>query len=334
MLSDKIPSGRYRKSRQEKIPLSNCISIESIFTWSINRRLMLRRKFVKDSGMLAFATCAFGNIHWSKDGFIGDSPTTTDILGPFYRPGAPLRTNLNPAAYKGELFHLVGTVYKEDGKTPFKNCLVEVWQCDENKVYDNNSDDYKYRGAQKTNAQGEYHFVTTHPVPYLTSASSETYRPAHIHMRLSGDGQQDLITQVYFKGDPYLEKDSNAASPEAINRILSITKNSNNQEQVQFDIVMAKEFKPEDAVFEKLSGIYRMSDNAHLEFYRDGDQLLLKRNGQIIAGSSYKGNNEFVNPNGTLKFELQPDGGVKVCWIKPDTAECALTGIKVFKYKS
>jgi protocatechuate 3,4-dioxygenase beta subunit len=36
---------------------------------------------------------------------------------------------------------------KEDGKTPVNTALVEIWHCDENEVYDNASDEYKYRGG-------------------------------------------------------------------------------------------------------------------------------------------------------------------------------------------
>jgi protocatechuate 3,4-dioxygenase beta subunit len=295
---------------------------------------MQRRKFLKDSGLVAIGVGVFGSIRWSNDHFVGDTPTTTDILGPFYRPNAPIRSNINPPGYFGRLFHLSGTVYKEDGKTPYKNCLVEIWQCDENKVYDNTSDEYRYRGAQKTDAKGGYHFITTHPVPYKVSEQSERYRPAHIHMRLSGEGQQDLVTQVYFKGDPHNESDTNAASPKAVNRILVIQSNGSNEDTVRFDVVMAKEFKPEDGVFERISGVYEMSNKALWEFYRDGDLLFLKTNGQITHALPYNGNNEFINTatGNIMKFELQAGGGVKVCFIRSDTKECAVTGYKVFKY--
>src|SRR4051794_40559478 len=113
---------------------------------------MKRRRFIKDSGIVAIGVGVFGSIHWNKGHFIGDSPTTTDILGPFYRPNAPIRTNINPPGYLGRLFHFEGKALKEDGKTAFKNCLIEIWQCEQNEAYDNISDDYKYRGAQKTDA--------------------------------------------------------------------------------------------------------------------------------------------------------------------------------------
>lgn len=64
---------------------------------------MERGTFIKQSSLVAVGLAAFGKISWSNNGFVGDSPTTTYILGPYYRPGAPLRTDLNPANYSGEV---------------------------------------------------------------------------------------------------------------------------------------------------------------------------------------------------------------------------------------
>ena len=119
---------------------------------------MQRRKFFKDTGMIAIGIGVFGKVSWSENRFVGDTATTTDILGPFYRPGSPIRTNINSKGYTGKLFHISGTVFKVDGKTPFSNCKLEVWQCDEHGVYDNLSDDYNYRGMQKTTARRKISF--------------------------------------------------------------------------------------------------------------------------------------------------------------------------------
>lgn len=303
---------------------------------------MQRREFITDTGILAIGIGVFGNIQWDGNRFIGDTPTTTDILGPFYRPGAPLRTNINPPGFSGETLHLSGTIFKEDQKTPFRNCLIEVWQCDHDKSYDNTSDVYKYRGAQKTGVDGKYHFITTIPVAYPVTPDSDLYRPSHIHLRISGDGQQDLITQIYFKGDPHIDTDALASSSVAVNRILTVTKNKLNEKQVLFNVIMAKEFKPDKTVFEKVSGTFTMNDKSIIEFYPDGDFLFMKWNGQIREGLSYKGNNEFIGgiDNRKVKFDLQPDGKVKVSVqfmtaIKKEFKEYKeynLTGIKMFKY--
>ena len=305
---------------------------------------MQRRNFIKNTGVFAIGIGVFGRIQWDGNKFIGTTPTTTDILGPFYRPGAPVRININPSGFSGEVLHLSGSVFKEDGKTPFKNGLIEIWQCDHDQNYDNISDDFKYRGVQKTGTDGKYHFITTQPVAYPIKPGSTIMRPAHIHMRISGDGQQDLITQIYFKGDQYIEDDPCSSSPEAVNRIMSVVKNKQQDQQVTFDIIMKKEFKPDKTVFDRVSGLYTMNDNTVLEFYQDGDLLFMKWNGQIREGLWYKGNNEFSGglDNRTVKFELQPGGNVKVkvlfiTAIKKEYKEYRetnLEGIKTFKYKT
>lgn len=300
---------------------------------------MERRKFVKDTGMLAIGIGILGKVSWNGNMFVGDTETTTDILGPFYRPGSPERININSKEYAGKLFHLSGTVFKEDGKTPFKNGMIEIWQCDENGVYDNTSAEYRYRGTQKTGNDGKYHFIGMHPIPYPAAKDSPIWRPAHIHLLISGQGQQDLITQIYLEGDPHLEKDMGSMSPEAVRRILKISNNSNNEEAIRFDIVMAKEFKPDNSVFDRLAGIYKMNDNSVMEFYKKDDLLFLKWNSQIWEGLSYKGNNAFSGGAGNsavANFQLLANSEVKVkvhlkSIIK---GEINLEGNRILNYKN
>ena len=297
---------------------------------------MKRRKFIKNTSTIVLGIGVFGNIAWSKERFIGDTPTTTDILGPFYRPGAPIRQNLNPKGFKGEVLHLVGTIYKEDGKTPMPDCTIEVWQCQEDGLYDNTSDEYLYRATQKVKTNGKYHFITTKPVAYPVEEGSTTFRPAHVHMRVSAIGQQDLITQVYFTGDQYLEGDPSTKSQLSVNRILSIRKVSNKEGEISFDIVLKKEYVPDDAVFRKVLGVYKMNNNSMMEFYRDGDLLFYKTNNQIWGGLSYAGNNTFVGGvNDTeAKFELLPQGKAKVQFKFIRRKKTELEGIKVLVYKN
>src|SRR5687767_2760643 len=161
---------------------------------------MQRRKFIKHSTLTVFSVSVFGALNWNGKSFEGDTPTTTDILGPFYRPGAPMRTNLRLADSTGKPIILKGSILKEDGKTPLDNALVEIWHCDESQIYDNTSEEYRYRGGQRTKADGKYAFKSILPVPYKANPDNESsWRPAHIHMRVSVPDQQDLITQLYFK---------------------------------------------------------------------------------------------------------------------------------------
>ena len=69
---------------------------------------MKRRNFIQKSSMTAVAVSAFGGIVWDGKHFVGNSPTTTDILGPFYRPGSPMGSNIIPAGSKGIPMNLQG----------------------------------------------------------------------------------------------------------------------------------------------------------------------------------------------------------------------------------
>jgi catechol 1,2-dioxygenase len=293
---------------------------------------MKRRTFIQKSSVTALSISAFGSIFWNGKSYVGDSPTTSDILGPFYRPGAPMRSNIIPSDSQGDPLNLIGTIFKEDGKTPLKNAFIEIWQCDEKEYYDNASDDYRFRGALKTSANGKYEFKTIVPVPYKADQNDESsWRPSHIHMRVSVPDQQDLITQVYFKGDKYVDKDPWSSSPQAINRILTITKNGAGQNEVKFDVVMTKEFPLGEEVYKKITGLYKM-DERIIEFIKSDDLLLVKRNGQLFAGLKYIGNNTFEGGIGFPKvtFELLPGGGSRAVVTTQDNK--TFSGEKFLKY--
>ena len=68
---------------------------------------MERRKFIRDSSYVALSIGVFGRIKWDGKAYVGEDPTTTDILGPFFRPGAPFRTDLVQTGTKGEILHFL-----------------------------------------------------------------------------------------------------------------------------------------------------------------------------------------------------------------------------------
>ncbi len=297
---------------------------------------MQRRTFIKNSTLTVISVSAFGALNWNGKKFEGDTPTTTDILGPFYRPGAPLRTNLRLAGSKGTPIVLKGKIFREDGKTPINDAFVEIWHCDENKVYDNTSDEYRYRGGQRTKGDGKYQFNSILPVPYQAVPGVEvTWRPAHIHLRVSVAGQQDLITQIYFKGGEYVDTDRWASAPKAVNRILTISKNKAGEREIIFNVVMGKEIPLDKKVYDKLTGLYDVGDENFIEFSRSNDLLFMKQNGQLVAGLKYIGNNIFEGGEGYPKatFELQKDDTVKVVVVTEIPTMKTYHGTKYLKYK-
>lgn len=297
---------------------------------------MQRRSFIKHSSLTVIYTSAFGSLHWNGKNFEGDRPTTTDILGPFYRPGAPLRTNLRLPGSKGTPVVLKGKIFREDGKTPIRDAFVEIWHCDENEQYDNTSAAYHYRGAQRTGADGSYAFQSILPVPYKAVPTIETsWRPAHIHLRVSVPNQQDLITQIYFKGGKYVDQDKWSSAPEAVNRILPIRKNTMGESEIIFNVVMSKEIPLDKKVYDKISGLYDVGDNNTIEFSQSDDLLFMKQNGQYWASLKYMGNNHFEGGIGYPRatFALQEDGTVKVVVVTDIPSIKTYTGIKYLQYQ-
>ncbi len=182
---------------------------------------MDRKNFLVTSALTAVGLSTFGSVIKDSTGaFTGDCDTTNDILGPFYRPNAPLRSNMTQKGLKGTRIKLKGKVYGADCKTPLENAMVEIWHCNRKGAYDNDSEDFNQRARLMTNKEGEYSFFTIFPGKYLNGA---LYRPAHIHIRVTEKNSKELISQVYFQGDPHIEKDPWASKKKAKLRILQIT---------------------------------------------------------------------------------------------------------------
>lgn len=200
---------------------------------------MDRKKFIVTSALTAVGLSTLGCAIQTPSGtFEGDCETTNDILGPFYRPNAPFTNDITFKGLKGVKIKLKGTVYQSDCKTPLKNALVEIWHCDTEGNYDNDSDLFRHRASFKTNDDGQYHFLTILPGKYL---NGKLYRPAHIHFRVSESNYRELISQVYFKGDPHITEDPWASQAKANMRILPlIPENIKGQLNVTFNIYLTK----------------------------------------------------------------------------------------------
>ena len=165
--------------------------------------------------------------------------------------------------------------------------------------------------------------------------------PAHIHFRISSSDHQDLITQIYFKGDSHIPEDAAAASPQSVKRILQVKKNASNENAVKFDVVMGNSFVLDETVYRKIIGLYKLNSGM-AEFYHQDDLLFLKLNGQIMEALVFKGDNSFEGGMGfnKVKFELLSNGDVKAkitmwdSWSVDNKYLKIYDGIKVLKYRN
>ncbi|KAE9577109.1 Catechol 1,2-dioxygenase [Colletotrichum fructicola] len=156
------------------------------------------------------------------------NPTSSAILGPFYRHDAPILPNgssivssLDSPDYQKASTHLYGRVLDQSG-SPVPGAIVDLWHTAPNGMYeqqDADQPDMDLRGRFKTDEEGRYSLYCLRPVPYpvpddgpggkiLKLLDRHPYRPAHIHFIVSADGHRPLTTQLFDSEDQFLENDT------------------------------------------------------------------------------------------------------------------------------
>ena len=106
-----------------------------------------------------------------------------------------------PAQVAGDIIILSGTVMDANGSS-IADAVVEIWQTDNNGVYDHPNDpgtngrerSFQFYGTSTTDADGRYSFRTLKPAAYGS-------RPPHIHVKVKLNGTTLLTTQFYFTED-------------------------------------------------------------------------------------------------------------------------------------
>ncbi len=116
----------------------------------------------------------------------------------------------------GERIRLAGHVRNENGH-PIPGVVLEIWQANSSGTYCDPADPLEMPvdpnfigiGRTVTDETGAYSFITIKPAAYPgPMGSGIPYRPAHIHVSLTGpDLSMRLITQCYFEGDPLFTRD-------------------------------------------------------------------------------------------------------------------------------
>jgi protocatechuate 3,4-dioxygenase beta subunit len=154
-----------------------------------------------------------------------DDGTPSNILGPFYIPGAPEIGNPGSIVRSGTASHpltLRGRVTDARSGAAVGGAILDVWQADEAGAYSNqvpDADPWNLRGWQRADPDGRYRIETVRPLHYTVKADGpvgrllETlgrhpWRPAHIHLMVDAPGYRALVTQVYVAGGPYLDDDA------------------------------------------------------------------------------------------------------------------------------
>lgn len=107
------------------------------------------------------------------------TPTEPDQLGPFYKPGAPVRSSV------GKGYVLSGTVRSSRDCSVIPGAMIELWLAGPDGGYGD-----EHRATVIADGQGAYRFESNEPPPYPG-------RPPHIHLRVTAKGFEPLVTQHY-----------------------------------------------------------------------------------------------------------------------------------------
>lgn len=165
----------------------------------LNRREMLENVISKGL-LVAAAPMAQTQLlaMWQQAEKQANKPTPAEVLGPFFKKGAPDTKVLRIAGEPGFPLRIAGKVVNTRGEV-LEGALVDVWQTDHQGKYDLAG--YRYRAKLSVDAKGVYAVETIMPGHYSD-------RPAqHVHYMITAPGHKTLVTQLYFATDPYFDGD-------------------------------------------------------------------------------------------------------------------------------
>ena len=153
----------------------------------------------------------------------GRVPTTANMLGPFWRPGAPRMADgasIVRSATAGDPIAVTAWVKDATG-APVAGADVDVWHASTAGLYENQDAgqaDMNLRGTFTTDPQGRVRFRSVKPAGYpipvdgpvgdlLRAQGRGNLRPAHIHFLVHKPGFKTQFSQVYSSDDPVLDAD-------------------------------------------------------------------------------------------------------------------------------
>ena len=172
------------------------------------------------AGSLGFSSliCLLNN------GNKGQTETTANLLGPFWRMNSP-RTESGASIVRSPTpgpAIFVNCWVKDQKGNPVAGAEVDVWHSSPEGFYeqqDPKQAPMNLRGKFTTDAEGHFSFRSVKPAGYpipiegpvgdlLRAAGRHNYRPAHLHFLIFKENFKTLISQIYSPDDPKLETDA------------------------------------------------------------------------------------------------------------------------------
>jgi hydroxyquinol 1,2-dioxygenase len=158
-----------------------------------------------------------------NNGNNGQTETTANLLGPFWRlnsPGTDNGGSIVRSPTPGPVIFVDGWLKDRDGK-PIAGVEVDVWHSSPEGFYEQQDEkqvDMNLRGKFTTDADGHFWFRSVKPAGYpipidgpvgdlVRAGKRHHYRPAHLHFLFFKEGYKTLISQIYSNDDETLETD-------------------------------------------------------------------------------------------------------------------------------
>jgi len=171
------------------------------------------------AGSLGFSSliCLLNN------GNKGQTETTANLLGPFWRMNTPRTENggsIVRSPTPGPALFVKCWVKDQNGK-PIEGAEVDVWHSSPEGFYeqqDPNQAEMNLRGKFMTDKDGRFSFRSVKPAGYpipvdgpvgdlVRAGKRHNFRPAHLHFLIFKQGFKTLISQIYVNDDDKLETD-------------------------------------------------------------------------------------------------------------------------------
>ena len=171
------------------------------------------------AGSLGFSTlvCLLNN------GNNGQTETTANLLGPFWRMDSPVTKNGDSIVRSSTPGHalFVNAWVRDAGGKPVADAEVDVWQSSPEGFYENQDPiqaDMNLRGKFRTDENGGIRFRSVKPAGYpipvdgpvgdlIRLQGRHNMRPAHLHFLIYKPGYKTHISQVYVNDDKNLDTD-------------------------------------------------------------------------------------------------------------------------------
>ena len=158
-----------------------------------------------------------------NNGNKGQTETTANLLGPFWRLNSPVTANggsiIRSPTPGPAIF--VNCWLKDSNGHPIGGAEVDVWHSSPEGFYeqqDPKQAPMNLRGKFTTDGEGHFWFRSVKPAGYpipvngpvgdlVRAGKRHNFRPAHLHFLIFKEGFKTLISQIYVNDDDKLETD-------------------------------------------------------------------------------------------------------------------------------